>query len=444
VAAALVVVGVGGALLSAVMIAPGLELVSQSLRRDLNGASIDIGYFQVDSLMTLVQPDFYGLLSDNYTGPRDKTQHYFYAGIALVPLALIGVRNTRVLRAAVLLALPFLWYAAGPAGYAFGVVSQLPGFHSVELPMNGWFLPALGLALLGGAGVTVVEPRLRWWWLGVPVLVVMFVDVLQFNELQNPLAFARRSFEELYAAPIRSFEAQLDAARPPVARLYGPPATAIGYRNHALQSHIETTYGYNPLELEGYAAYADAAETNPRLVDGLAASHRLEVGAGGEVTLQADRHALPLAFFARRLVSMPNAASVRASLFELDPAEATVVVGPLPTALYDPSASVTVSDRGEDRATLHYRSASPNLLRIAIPSYPGWRATLDGVDLPTLSVDGALLGVVVPAGEGDLRLWYSPRLFWPGVATSGLALAAWIGLVSVAVLRRRRCGAARR
>ncbi len=39
---------------------------------------------------------------------------------------------------------------------------------------------------------------------------------------------------------------------------------AVGYRNHPLQSRVPTTYGYNPLELAGYAEYADAAEANPR------------------------------------------------------------------------------------------------------------------------------------------------------------------------------------
>jgi hypothetical protein len=422
----LVTVAIGGALLSAVMILPAMELVGHSVRAQLDATAVDIGYFHSGSLLTLVWPDYYGLLSGTYHGPGDSTQHYFYAGIVLVPLVLIGLRRAPVRRTAMLLGLPFLWYALGPAGGLFRVVALLPGFRSVELPMHGWFLPALGLALLGGAGFAALEARLRRGWLTTVLLVVLFGDVFTFNELDNPLAYARQSFDALYGAPLRSLDAQLGPLA--VERLYGPPLAAIGYRNHPLQSRVETTYGYNPLELAGYADYADAAESNPHLVDGLAATHRLSLSAGGGVTIQSNPSALPLAFFAHRLVSVPDAASIRASLGALNPADETLVLGPLPLPVVtpDPSASATVLERDPTaaRLSIHYRAALPGVLRVAIPSYPGWRATLNGVDLPTLTVDAAFIGVVIPAGEADLQLWYAPTYFYPAAALSALTLIA--------------------
>ncbi|HET6318561.1 MAG TPA: hypothetical protein VFG86_19070, partial [Chloroflexota bacterium] len=138
--AALMAVGVGGALLAAVMILPAAELASQSIRTELDARSVNLGYFHPDSLLTLVWPDYYGLLSGSYHGPGDSTQHYFYGGLLLVPLAVVGVRDPRIRRLAALLALPFLWYALGPIGGLFRLVVRLPGFSSVELPMHGWFL----------------------------------------------------------------------------------------------------------------------------------------------------------------------------------------------------------------------------------------------------------------------------------------------------------------
>jgi len=423
----------GGALLSAVMILPAIELVGHSLRSQLDVTAVDIGYFHVGALITLVQPDYYGLLSGNYRGPGDSTQHYFYAGIVLLPLALLGLRQPPVRRTALLLALPFLWYALGPAGGLYRLVVLLPGFRSVELPMHGWFLPALGLALLGGAGFGSLQARLKRQWLATLLLLVMFGDVLVFNELRNPLAYARASFDALYGAPLRSLQVQLDAARPPVERLSGAPLAAVGYRNHPLQSRVETTYGYNPLELAAYAEYAAAAESNPRLIDGLAATHRLVVSSAGEVTIQSNTAALPLAYFAQHLASVPDLASARTSLSTLDPAEQTVVVGPLPSGVQvnmSLPASATVLQRGEDNLTLHYRAASSSVLRVAIAAYPGWHAAVNEVDLPTLTVDQAFLGVVVPAGEGDLRLWYTPTYFWLGATISVLALAATCAAVA--------------
>ena len=421
-----------GACLAAVMILPGLELVGQSVRRQLDVRDVDLGYFHPGALLTLVQPDHYGLLSGTYVGPADRTQHYFYAGILLVPLAVLGIRDGRIVRTALLLGLPFVWYAAGPAAGLFRLVVRLPGFNSVELPMHGWFLPALGLALLGGAGFAVVEARLRRPWLAA-LLGILFVDVFTVNELLNPLGFARGGFDELYGAGLRSFQSEVAGVRPRVERVYGPPLAAVGYRNHALQTRTETTYGYNPLELASYADYAAAAEDNPRLVDGLAATHRLNADG----TLGARASPLPLAFFARDVSSVSDETSARDRLTGLDPARETLVVGGAPSAQLDPAALVTVVERGGDQLRLQYRSATSNVLRVAIAWFPGWHATtLDGVELPVVAVDRALLGVILPAGQGELRLFYVSRWFVPGAVLSGLACAAavaalvWGGLLS--------------
>src|SRR5262249_40854378 len=149
--------------------------------------------------------------------------------------------------------------------------------------------------LLGGAGIAFVETRIGPR-LSVALIAVIFVDVLTVNQLLDPLAYARGTFEELYGSTLVAFDKQLEGDQ----RLYGPPLTAVGYRNYALQSRVETTYGYNPLELQGYAEYADAAETNPQLVAGFAAPYRVTDGA----QVQPSPGALPLAFFATRVVSI--------------------------------------------------------------------------------------------------------------------------------------------
>jgi hypothetical protein len=425
---------VGGALLSAVMLLPTIELVAQSERRQLNALSLpDIGYFHVGSLLTLVDPDYYGLLSGHYFGPGDSTQHYFYAGILALPLALIGLRHKRVAVTAASLTLPFLWYALGPSGGLYRLVARLPGFNSVELPMHGWFLVALGLALLGGAGMATLHRRIGQRW-SVALIVFLFVDLLLFNQLLNPLAYARASFDALYGQPLAAFQAQVSAADPPVQRVYGEELSAVGYRNHALQSRVETTYGYNPLELSAYAEYSSAAAGNSQLIGGLAPTHRLLPNE----RLEPQPGTLPLAYFAASVLTVADQAAAQAALQDLDPAQTTIVeVSGLPKLQSDPSATVTVRTRGLDFLELHYVSRTANLMRVAIPLYPGWQAELGlrGTPLQTLRVDQAFIGVVVPPGEGDVRLSYSPRLFWPGAAISALAL---LGVTALLVARPLR------
>lgn len=385
---------VGGGLLSAVMILPAWELVSQSVRMQLNAQSVDLGYFHPASLVTLVYPDYYGLLSGHYSGPGDSTQHYFYAGLLLAPLAVLGLRNRPVLRMAAFLGAPFVWYALGPAGGLFNLVAALPGFSSVELPMHGWFLPALGLALLGGAGFAWVDGRTGRRWIAGLLLAVVLVDQLVVNQLLNPLAYARGDFAQLYGAELNSFQSRIEMLQPPIERLYGPPLAQIGYRNQALQSRVETTYGYNPLELAGYAAYSAAAATNPQLVNGLSANYRLL--DDGRVELNPD--ALP-----------------RARFSEAGTGVASVV------------------ERGMDHLTVHYHAEEVALLRVSIPMYPGWRANIGALELPITTLDGAFIGVTVPPGEADVHLQYTPQWFWPGATVSALAL---IGVAVVIALSR--------
>jgi hypothetical protein len=413
----LITAGVWGGLLAAVMIVPALELVMNSDRAQLNALLLpDIGYFHVGSLLTLVDPNYYGLLSGHYFGPGDSTQHYFYAGLLAVPLAALGLRNRSALRTAAVLALPFLWYAAGPNAGLFRLVARLPGFGSVELPMHGWFLPALGLALLGGAGLGIAERRIGSRWC-VAVIGIVAVDVLVVNQLLNPLAYARQSVQSAYGGALDAFAAEVASAQPAVRRIYGEPLAQVGYRNHALQSRVETTYGYNPLELAAYAQYAGAAESNPKLIAGMAASHQLLDNR----RLAPLTQALPLAWFP------PHVAAER-TLATADPTQETMVAAPMPEVQADPRATATVALKGLDWIVVHYVSATPNLLRVAIPAYPGWQATLNGAELPIVRADVAFMGVVVPPGEGDVRLSYSPRVFALGASVSALAILALLGV----------------
>jgi len=164
--------------------------------------------------------------------------------------------------------------------------------------------------------------------------------------------------------------------------VYGPPLASVGYRNHGLQTRVETTYGYNPLELAAYADYADAAERDPSLISGFAATHDLT--ADGHV--QPAISALPLAYF-------PSGAGT------------AIVLG-----------------GSEASLTVHYAARAQDLLRVAIPFYPGWAATLNGHGLSLTRTDGAFTGVTVPAGDGDVELAYTPRFFQAGATISGLAL----------------------
>ena len=423
--------------LSAVQTLPGLELVHESVRPDIDAAHLAAGYLVPEALLTLVWPDALGALFGPYHGPPDITQYYWYDGVLLVPLVIAGwlAQSWRERLPSIALLGPFGWYALGPPAGLYLVVAALPGFHSVRAPVNGWFIASLGLALLAGAGFAQLA-RLRFGRRVRPVLLLCIVgDLVFWNSVANGVAFARDSPDVLYIAPRDAAQAKLAAIATTGLRVHGPPLTRLGYLNSSLQMRVEATYGYDPLELRRYATYIAAAETNPRLVDGLAATAIVRVTPNGTLESVTDNPgALPFAYAARRIV----VDSEIGALEGLDPAQATLVDSAATVGEVDSEASVAVVDRGLDRDVLHYRAAGPILIRVAIPWFPGWHASADGVDLPVLPADTALLGVLAPPGERDVVLSYDPLAFRVGASITLLTLAGLCLALVWAGLRERR------
>jgi hypothetical protein len=215
----------------------------------------------------------------------------------------------------------------------------------------------------------------------------------------------------------------------PNERLYEPFTTsAFGSQNHALDTGIETTYGYNPLHLRRYQEYLDAAAGNPRLLDVLAVTVQLNVQAS---TAERVPSALPLATFPGKTL----AAKSGATLQELDPAVATITEAEdVPT---DASSQVLAIERSGNEYRIRYRAARDALLRLAVPFFPGWTALTDGKELRVFPVDRALLGIVVPAGERIVTVRFRPRYFGLAAFASGAAFFAAFGACAALGLRGR-------
>ncbi len=88
-----------------------------------------------------------------------------------------------------------------------------------------------------------------------------------------------------------------------------------------------------------------------------------------------------------------------------------------------------VLDRRPGFWDIAWSTPRPRQLLVAESFEKGWRATVDGQPAAIEAVDGVLLGVRLPAGEGRLTLRYRPPGLLPGAALSvaGLALAlVWL------------------
>ena len=417
-------IGLLTVLLSAVQILPTYELTSQSIRAAQSYAQKTSGTLEWRAFGTLFVPNMYGSVSGHYSGPVDRSQYYLYGGILLIPLAVLGCLAKRLRWVGLMLAVPAVWYAFGPPGGLYWLIAALPGFAKVRAPIHVWFVVALALALLAAAGAEGLNRRWRVGWLAVALAGVTFCDLTFWNSLENQLAYARSSFEQLYGRREAQDAALVRQALPEGTRFHAAnSSTVLGPMNGSFDERLEVTYGYNPLELKRYSEYFSAIAANPKLLGALNASwqarrSRPEAVAG----------TLPRFFFARNVASVPGPAESLARLASTDPAAVTLVEGAAAVTVA-PSGAVAIERAEPGLYVLKFKTPQPGLVRSAIPWFPGWQASCNEKELRLRIVDHALLGFEVPAGSGEVVLQYHSTWFPLGAGISFLALfAAVFGL----------------
>jgi hypothetical protein len=342
----------------------------------------------------------------------------------MVPLAALGLAFKRVRWFALALIVPFGWYAFGPSAGLYAIAANLPGFNAVRAPVHDWFVVALGLALLSGAGLTLIS-RNRFRWFCLALVIATFVDVLYWNSLANQLAYFHGSYQTRYGGYEETFKRAVLPPRADGARLYSPiVSNAVGPMNSAYYLHVPATYGYTPVPLKRYQEYADAAAGNPNLLNALYVGLLLAPGAGATT---ANANMLPKFFFPKRISSVePGQALLQLPI--ATPFENALVEGNIDDLLQDDSASVRMDSADPQRYVLHTEAKSASLLRAAIPWYPAWRASIDGKPVATRIVDHAMTGIPVAAGQHEVVLQYVAARFRIGAAVTLLTLAAVIAV----------------
>lgn len=153
--------------------------------------------------------------------------------------------------------------------------------------------------------------------------------------------------------------------------------------------------------------------------------------AEGEVTVYENRQLLPRAFLVERVEESPAGVDVFERLTTIDVARTALVEpGALPAPLPDGpvEGDVMIESRRPGRMVLTVQSSRQALLLYSQAWAPGWRATINGESTRVIRVDGALLGLAVPAGASHVVFDYSPlgwRIGWPISLVAVVAVLVW-------------------
>jgi len=104
-----------------------------------------------------------------------------------------------------------------------------------------------------------------------------------------------------------------------------------------------------------------------------------------------------------------------------------------PCAAPDAAAdSVRLLEDHGSRVSLSVRLSCPAMIVVSDTYYPGWRAYIDGAPAPIYSVNGAMRGIIAPAGARSVTMRYRPLSVYGGAALT------FLGILGAALLARSR------
>jgi hypothetical protein len=125
-----------------------------------------------------------------------------------------------------------------------------------------------------------------------------------------------------------------------------------------------------------------------------------------------------------------------------DTSSATSPAAEPPFRVSSVTAEVTEWSAGRMRIVLTGAEAAASHLLVSENWYPDWRATVDGAPAVVRRTDHSLLGVDLPAGARDVRLWFDSPTYTRGRLISLVSLLSAAAMVVAPVISARR-GAAR-
>jgi len=207
---------------------------------------------------------------------------------------------------------------------------------------------------------------------------------------------------------------------------------------------IESRLPIGTLHLRGLTLVNRAVGAHWPLI--VSTSGRFDRVHDGDVKIYENLDCLPRAYVVHQARVVPTDEVALATLADpsFNPATEVILTAPPSSPLPPPSSPLSLPSSsllsyGPEQVVISTTLSAPGYLVLSDTWYPGWRATVDGVESPIERANYMLRAVAVPAGTHRVVFTYQPT-HWDvgwlisggtlGIVALGLAAAGW------AVVRR--------
>jgi hypothetical protein len=308
------------------------------------------------------------------------------------------------------------------------LTNMLAGFVAADI-----YAAVLMLLITGGAIYFFVQSKLKANTFFPLLLVVIGFDL--WRVASRPMEAQDRSMQaRVFAAPDHVQYLQTDSSRFRVLEFENgqPP-----YNNTLAYWRIQNAYGYQGAKMRSYQDMVDVIGLNNPLFWGLMnvkyiISNQPDSSAGiglvyngAQKKVYLNLSSLPRAFFVNRY-EVADGLSILNKIATLSFNPRDVVYFMEEPALQieppHPAAKAEFVRSGIQDFEIQTTTSGNNLLFLSETYYPeGWKAFIDGKEIPIYRINYLFRGVVVPAGIHKLEMKFEPDGFYAGKTLSFVA-----------------------
>ncbi|SJZ52888.1 YfhO family protein [Sediminibacterium ginsengisoli] len=160
----------------------------------------------------------------------------------------------------------------------------------------------------------------------------------------------------------------------------------------------------------------------------------------GQPMLQINPDALGPVWFVKQVHFVNGPANAMKALNHFNAKDTAIVeekyrkdISALPVA--DSTARIRLVKNDNDYIQYHYKAATNQFAVFSEVFYDrGWKATIDGKELPIVATNYVLRGLALPAGEHDIIFEFRPSSYYTSMkAAIGASVIVWLGLIGAVI-----------